>query len=304
MPEPTTGSEPHSMTVDLSTTVPPAEPASTSAGPELVILPDESSVSLAAARRIADTLADAVEQRGRADFATTGGSVPLGIYPHLASSPLREGVPWDSVHLWWGDDRFVPRDHPDSNIRPADDLLMRSAARSGESGVGGAGADIGQPGEPGIFLSNEQVHPFPCTEAIAEGRGADWCVARYTDELRTALRLEHGWPVFDLILLGIGPDGHIMSVFPGSPALSSRQWAIAIPAPTHVAPHVPRVTLNPTVLTVARQVVVVAHGPGKTEVLGRILGGERNPRLLPAQLAVRSNAVWILDQAAAAAVPR
>lgn len=304
MPEPTTGSEPHSIAVDQSAATSPPAAESSAGSPEIVILPDEGSVSLAAARRIADTLAGAVEDRGRADFATTGGSVPLGIYPLLASSPLRESVPWESVHLWWGDDRFVPRDHPDSNVRPVDDLLVHGPARSGESGVGASGSDTDLAGAPGVFLPNAQVHPFPCTQAIAEGRGADWCVARYTDELRTAVRLEHGWPVFDLVLLGIGPDGHIMSVFPGSPALSSRQWAIAIPAPTHVSPHVPRVTLNPTVLTVARQVVVMAHGTGKADVLGRIIGGDRNPRFLPAQLALRSNAVWFLDEAAAAAVPR
>jgi 6-phosphogluconolactonase len=123
-------------------------------------------------------------------------------------------------------------------------------------------------------------------------------------ELRAAdLPLIDGWPVFDLMLLGVGSDGHVLSVFPGSAAFESKDWALAIPAPTHIEPHVERVTLNPAILAVARQLIVVAFGGGKASVLGDIFGAEVDPTRWPAQLARRDGATWILDRAAAASLP-
>ena len=106
------------------------------------------------------------------------------------------------------------------------------------------------------------------------------------------------------MLLGIGADGHLLSVFPGSAAFDSTELAMAIPAPTHIEPHVERVTLNPAVIGAARQVLVVAYGSDKAPVLAHIFGPERDPRRWPAQLARRAGATWILDEAAAANLPR
>jgi len=105
------------------------------------------------------------------------------------------------------------------------------------------------------------------------------------------------------MLLGVGADGHVLSVFPGSAALASKEWALAIPAPTHIEPHVQRVTMNPAILGVARRLIVVAFGAGKASVLGDIFGAEVDPSRWPAQLARREGATWILDRAAAAALP-
>jgi 6-phosphogluconolactonase len=254
--------------------------------PAIGVLRDADAVSEAAAGQIADLLRDAVGARGRADWATTGGSAPVGIYRRLGSAQFRDGVPWSAVHLWWGDDRYVPRDHPLSNVLPADQVLLAGAT-------------------PGAPIPVENIHPFPTSEAIGESRGPAWAAARYDAELRAAgLETRDGWPVFDLVLIGVGPDGHVMSVFPGSTAFEESAWALPVPAPTHVEPHVTRLTLNPRVLDVARQVLVVVHGESKADVVATIFGDERDPRLWPAQLVRRPGVAWLLDEAAAARLPR
>ena len=102
------------------------------------------------------------------------------------------------------------------------------------------------------------------------------------------------------MLLGVGPDGHILSVFPGSAAFDDDGWAVGIPAPTHVEPRVQRVTMNPALVPAARDLVVVATGGSKADVLRDVLRSPEEPRRLPAQLARRAGATWILDRAAAA----
>jgi 6-phosphogluconolactonase len=272
--------------------------------PAIVVLPDPAAVSEAAAERFAEAAMGAITARGRADIATTGGSTPVGIYNELAVPPLRDAVPWDDVHIWFGDDRYVPRDHPLSNVLPVDQVLLAAAARAGLSGTGAFGADVFLGVEPGVPMPAENVHPFPCGEAIAEERGAAWCAAAYAEAIRAALPSDRdGWPIFDLVLLGIGPDGHLLSVFPGSPALDSADLALAIPAPTHIEPHVERVTLNPRVLDAAREVLVVSHGTPKADIMAVVFGDTRDPRRWPAQLVRRAGVTWLLDESAAGRLP-
>lgn len=273
--------------------------------PDIIVLRDPEACAATAAERIAAALREPILERGLAHWATTGGTTPAPIYRRLATPPLRDKVKWTAVELWWSDERFVPRDHPLSNAKVAADSLLEIAWLAGESGTGGSGADIAGRRAPGAPIPAVNVHPIPAAEAIAEGQGPDWAATRYAEMLRdSGPPVEGGWPVFDLILLGVGPDGHIMSVFPGSAAFDSKDWAIGVPAPTHVEPHVARITLNPQILDVARQIVLVSQGESKAGVLASVLGGEREPRRWPAQLARRSGAVWILDEAAAAQLPR
>ncbi len=253
--------------------------------PAVAIFNDPEALADAAADRVADALIAAVEHRGRADLATTGGSTPAGLYVRLASTPLRRRVPWAYVHIWWGDDRYVPRDHPLSNVFSVDEILLDEVH--------------------GVPLPLEHVHPWPTGRAIAEDLGPDWCADTYAAEAQAELPLDPaGLPVFDQVLLGIGPDGHLLSVFPGSPAIGSGRLALGIPAPTHVEPHLPRVTFNPSILEATKEIVVMVSGAAKADVLARILDG---PRLdpgssdgLPAQLARRPSASWLVDAAAAA----
>ncbi|HEY8800082.1 MAG TPA: 6-phosphogluconolactonase [Candidatus Limnocylindrales bacterium] len=268
--------------------------------PTIVTLADAEACSLAAAERIVEILDVAIDTRGEAHWATTGGSAPGGIYRHLAGQ-LRDELDWRKVRLWWTDDRFVPHDHPLSNVKIALDLLLDSAAFSGASGTGASGADVLSGHLPGVPIRTVDVHPFATGVAIGEGRDPDWCAARYVSELRADGPdvNDADIPAFDLMLLGVGPDGHILSVFPNSDAFDRDEWAMGVPAPTHVEPHVPRVTLNPSLVGAAHEVMVVSHGEGKAEILRDVLRGPLEPRRLPAQLARRLGATWFLDQAAA-----
>ncbi len=257
----------------------------TATGEQVVVAKDADDAARLAAERIAEVLASAVAARGRADWATTGGSAAPAIYRHLSAAPLRDGVPWPKVHVWWGDDRYVPRDHPLSNIKPLDDILLDP--------------------DHGVVIPLENLHPFRTGESIGAGWDAAWAAnALANDLLAEALPTIDGWPVLDLIVVGVGGDGHLLSVFPGSEAFDSTALALAVPAPTHIEPHVERVTLNPALLGVAREVLAVAAGAGKAAILADIFETDIDPRRLPAQLARREGATWILDAAAALQLPR
>lgn len=273
--------------------------------PELRIFDDPDAASKAAAEAIAAALHDAVDRRGRADWATTGGSAPTGVYRHLAADPLRHTVPWGDVHVWWGDDRYVPRDHPHSNVLPLDQILLSASARAGLSGQGADAALVEIEYDPGVYIPPGNIHAPRMTEAIGRAAGAEWVAERYAEELRIA-RIpagDGGFPAFDLLFLGVGPDGHLLSVFPGSPLFDSEAWASAVPAPTHVEPHVERVSLNPGVVGAARTTIMVVHGESKAAMLASVFGADRDAKRWPAQLARREGAIWFLDRAAAAQLP-
>lgn len=269
--------------------------------PEIEVLPDAEAASAAAANRIAAALIEAVRARGRADWATTGGSTPIPIYRRLAAPPLRDDVPWDRVHVWWGDDRYVPRDHPLSNRLAFDEVLLGLTAKARMSGGGTAAIDIQLGTEPGVPIPVANVHGMPIDAAIASG-SPEQAAAAYAEELRRAPldRDPAGIPILDVMLVGVGPDGHVCSVFPGSPLLVSSEWVAAVPAPDHVAPHVARITLSPPFLGAARLPIAVVLGRGKAEIVANVLAGPRDVRRWPSQLARRAGAVWVLDAAAAA----
>lgn len=273
--------------------------------PTIRLLDDAAAASRAAAEAIASALTAAAEERGIAHWATTGGSTPVGIYRELAVAPLRDAVPWKSVHVWWGDDRFVPRDHPLSNVLPLDQVLVSTAARAGLSGTGAdaAGVDVGM--EPGAPLPVANIHAPQMTGAIGRSAGLGSVAMDYEAELRAAGLdvAENGFPRFDVALVGVGSDGHVLSVFPSSPLFDGDAWVSAVPAPEHIEPHVARLTLHPGILAAARLPIVVAHGSGKASILASVLGPERDERRWPAQLARRAGAIWVLDREAAADLP-
>jgi 6-phosphogluconolactonase len=274
--------------------------------PRVVVLADPEALARQAAGLVVESLRAAVERRGRADVALTGGSSAAALYRTLAGPDHGTRVDWTPVHFWWGDERYVPSTHPLSNALQAYTHLLAIAARANESGEGAGASDVKAGKVPGLDVPAENVHPVPVDLAIARGPGgAAWAAEQYAAELHRALPAgADGVPAFDLILLGVGTDGHILSVFPGSRALHERgALVMAVPTPTHVEPHVERITLTPRVLDAAGSIVVMVPGEGKAEVVGDLFRAERDPDRWPAQLAMRASATWLLDEASAAQLP-
>lgn len=270
--------------------------------PALRVLASPDAVAAAAAAEIAAVLAAAIGARGIAHWSTTGGSAAPPIYRLLRAAPLRDMVAWERVQVWWGDDRFVPPDNPQSNVMPLERILLGTGGD--ESGPGAAGADVAG-GSAGVRIPAANLHPVPVMAAIAHGGGAPWAAARYARFLREAGPAPgtDGVPVFDLIVLGVGPDGHVLSVFPGSAVWADPALCAAVPAPTHVQPHLERVTMHPRLLAAARRVLVVCTGASKAAALGRAWTGD-NVRELPVRAARIASATWLLDEAAAGELPR
>jgi 6-phosphogluconolactonase len=219
----------------------------------------------AAARDFAARAAEAVEERGRFAVVLAGGSTPKAAYEILARD-FAERVDWDRTHVFFGDERTVPPDHEDSNYRMAREALLDHVP------VGGVHRMQGE---------------LPPDEAAAS----------YEDELRAFFGAE-GLPRFDLILLGIGSDGHTASLFPETPALEvTDRLAVANPVPKL---DTTRITLTAPVLNAARAVNFLVAGEGKAEALKEILEGDEDPRMYPAKLVRPSGGpAWMVDRAAA-----
>jgi 6-phosphogluconolactonase len=271
---------------------------------EIVVLPDGAAVAREAARRTIAALAAAVEERHVAQIALTGGSTAGPLYRELAAPEHRAALDWSRVHLWWTDERFVPSDHPESNAGLAYNLLLALPALAGESGSGAQGIDVNVGAVPGLPIDPANVHPVPVEEVLSDDDPVSLAAQRYAEEMtRHILLARGGVPRFDVLLTGVGVDGHIMSIFPGSAALAQdAPIALAIPAPEHVQPHLARVTLSANAISSAGLVIVMAVGSAKSEILASILGDTRDVNRWPAQVALTPNTVWLLDAAAAAQV--
>jgi 6-phosphogluconolactonase len=244
--------------------------------------PDE--VAEAAVEEFLTVVRAAIAERGVAHVALTGGSAVPGLYRRLAAPTPEQKLDWSHVELWWGDDRVAPPGDRHSNARAARETLL----------VRGSPATAAR------------VFPFPVSLATAEGPGPEHAAEVYAAALRDRVPAgPDGLPVFDLVLLGMGADGHILSVFPGSPALApDAPLVLAIPAPTHIEPHLPRLTLNPRLVAAARDVLVMCMGGAKAARVAEVLEGPLDVERLPAQLARGDNAVWLIDTDAAALLRR
>ncbi len=238
-----------------------------SAEPEIRILATSTDLFEAAAAEFVSRASKAIQLNGRFTVALSGGSTPKALYSLLAT---KGGIAWDKICFFWGDERHVPPDHPDSNYRMAEEAL----------------------------LGKVPVRPQNLFRIQGEEKDANRAAMKYEQTLRDFFHLSPGeFPRFDLVLLGVGPDGHTASLFPGTAALNETERLV-------VANWVPkfntyRLTFTFPVLNAAACVIFLASGPDKAAILHEVL--ENSAADLPSQRVHPSNGelVWLVDRAAA-----
>jgi 6-phosphogluconolactonase len=233
---------------------------------QLIAVSDPAALAKTAADRI---MARIAANSGRIAICLTGGSSPQQLYALLATDPYRSRIPWDRVHWFIGDERFVAANDPLSNMAMARRVFLDRCA------------------------PEANIHPV-----ATDAADPDEAARRYQGELQRFYggdRLDPARPLFDLVLMGVGPDGHTASLFPGYPAVEETQrWAVGVPK-ANAAPFVPRVTLTLPALGSCREMLFEVAGAEKRAILTRLLSGED----LPANRAqAAGETVWLVDKAA------
>ncbi|MCK7500650.1 MAG: 6-phosphogluconolactonase [Comamonadaceae bacterium] len=242
--------------------------------PEICIEHDVDSLYRAGAERFARLAQRVAQKSGRFCVALAGGSTPRGLYALLAEDArLRAAVPWAQTHFFWGDERHVACDHPDSNYRMVQEVL----------------------------LSRVPVPPENVHRMAGESPDLETAAQAYEQLLRAFFQLSAAeFPRFDLALLGLGTDGHTASLFPGSTALEGRRRLVV--TSRGAAGGVGRISLGVPVFNNASCVAFLVSGSAKARAVWATLRGPHEPMLLPAQLIapVHGRLVWMLDAAAGA----
>jgi 6-phosphogluconolactonase len=241
---------------------------------DVQVFADPAELADAAARTIADAAAAAVADHGRFTCALSGGDTPRDTYQRLAQPPLVTRIPWAQTWVFFGDERCVPPDHPSSNYRMAHETLLAKV-------------------------------PIPALQVFrirGEADDPEAAAAEYARRLTETFGTRRGaWPRFDLILLGMGLDGHTASLFPGSPALKEVfRSVVAVHAAAATIPQ--RITLTLPVLEAAACVIFLVAGREKAKTVKAVFGAQ--PSLLPAGMVqpVNGRLIWMLDRAAAALI--
>jgi 6-phosphogluconolactonase len=236
-------------------------------------------IGVADATALAETAADRLLSRisansDRVAICLTGGSSPKQLYRLLASAPYAKRIPWDRVHWFIGDDRFVPANDPLNNMGMAREIFLDR------------------------FAPLANIHPIPTDAA-----GPDEAAHLYESELQSfygARELDSAQPLFDLVLMGVGPDGHTASLFPDYPELEeTRRWVIGVPK-AHVEPFVPRVTLTLPALSSCREMLFEVAGQEKRAILNRLAADNTLPANRARSL---GETVWLVDKAAIGGEP-
>ena len=248
---------------------------------ELIVHPDAGLLVKAAAARLITALVDAQAQRGGASLVLTGGGIGIALLRAVRTSPALDAVNWSKVDVWWGDERFVPANSPDRNARQAREALLshvpideKRVFEMGALAAAGGSAD----------LADGYVDP-------------DRAAVDYTAALAARAPEGAAVPAFDVLLLGIGPEGHVASIFPHSPAAGAKQPVVAVrdcpkPPPT-------RVSFTFPTIQAARQVWVISAGEEKADAVAAAVAGA-DPLDLPAGGARGlERTLWLVDRAAA-----
>jgi 6-phosphogluconolactonase len=233
-------------------------------GVEVKIVPDNATLARTAAQEFHTLAEAAVSQRGQFSVALSGGNTPRTVYSLLAGE--HKELPWHGIHVFFGDERHVPPDHPESNFRMAGEALLSK-----------------------VPIPEQNIHRIH-----AEMDAVD-AAHQYDDELRRFFHLTgHDWPRFDLVLLGLGDDGHTASLFPGSSALSDLSNRVAATWVEKLQTF--RITLTYPVLNHAAEVLFLVSGENKAQILSEVLRPGANK--YPAQLVQPADGrlLWLVDQ--------
>ena len=245
---------------------------------KVVVYAESKVLAQAAAARLIVRLADAQAARGEATVVLTGGGIAAEVYAAVRDSPARDAVDWSRVDFWWGDERFLPAGHPDRNETQARAALLDALP------VGGA-----------------RIHPMPPSDG-PDGEDAEAAAARYAQMLAAAAGPGHApLPHFDVLLLGVGEDGHVASVFPEHPVAYETRPVSAVrgsPKPPPV-----RITLTLPALNTAEEAWLIAAGAAKASAVGMALAGAGPVQVPVAGVHGTELTLWLLDRAAAHEVP-
>ncbi|MER7891132.1 6-phosphogluconolactonase [Micromonospora sp. NPDC094482] len=237
---------------------------------------DPHLLAQAVAARLVVKLLDAQADRGQASVVLTGGRIAAAVYLAVAALPAQDAIDWSRVDVWWGDERFLPAGDPERNETQARAALLDA-----------------------LPLDPARVHPMPAADA---GFDPEEAAARYAAELAAAARPgTAALPHFDVLMLGVGEDGHVASVFPEHPVHYESRPVSAVrgsPKPPPV-----RTTLTLPTINTAEEVWLVASGADKARAVGMALAGAGSVQLPAAGVRGVSRTLWLLDRAAAADVP-
>lgn len=240
---------------------------------EIEIYNSVEELSQAAAERFISASDVAIRARGRFTVVLSGGSTPRSLYSLLATEPRFSRVDWRRVHFFWGDERSVPPIHKDSNFRMVRETLLSK-----------------------VNPPPTNIHRIPAEKTVASE-----AAKAYMEELKSFFSLQEGeWPRFDLVLLGMGPDGHTASLFPDTLVLHEATSLVAAPWVDKLKSY--RITLTPPALNHAAHVLFIVAGPDKAPALREVLEGSFRPETYPAQLIrpLDGKITWMVDREAAA----
>ena len=248
--------------------------------PQVVVHRDKELMAQAAAARLITRLVDAQAARGSASVVLTGGRNGNALLAALAQSPALDAVDWARLDLWWGDERFLPEGDPERNITQAREALLDA-----------------------VPVTPSRVHAMPASDG-PYGRDADAAAAAYAEELAKAASPEdHGRvPSFDVLMLGVGPDTHVASLFPGHPGVRETERTVV---GIHGAPKPPptRISLTLPAIRAAREVWLLAAGDDKAGAVAIALSSPGELQAPAAGAHGRARTLWLLDRAAAAKLP-
>jgi 6-phosphogluconolactonase len=252
----------------------------TAAAPTVVVLPDADTLAASVAARLVTRLVDAQAERGTASVVLTGGTVGIAALASVRASAARGAVDWRRVDVWWGDERWVPAGSADRNDEQARQALLSA-----------------------LDLDPARVHAMPAPGPGDEGADdPDTAAARYVDELAAHAGPDRDVPTFDVLMLGMGPEGHVASIFPESPAAHDERAAFAV----HGCPKPPptRISLGFGTITAAREVWLVVSGAEKAPMVALALSGAGRVQVPAAGAVGTRQTLWLLDEAAAGQLPR